>query len=98
MADATAMSSAIAGGGERQKVRETSAIFAVFKFTVANSTARATLRDLVSFVNAGKNGLWGSLRELGLGGIEGVMFNHPNGSPRLMAKPATPQDPGGPLP
>jgi hypothetical protein len=95
MADATAMSSAIAGGGERQKVRETSAIFAVFKFTVANSTARATLRDLVSFVNAGENGLWGSLRELGLGGIEGVMFNHPNGSPKLMAKPATPQDPGG---
>jgi cysteine-rich repeat protein len=80
--------------GARQ-ARDTTAIIAAFKFTVANSTARETLQKLVSFVNAGENGFWGRLRELGLVGIEGVMFHYPNGSPRLMSKPATPQDPGG---
>jgi len=74
--------------------RDTSAIFAVFKFTVPNTTAEETLVKLTEYVNAGEIGLWGSLRDMGLEGIEGVMFNFPTGQPKLVPKPATPSDEG----
>ena len=74
--------------------RETSAVFAMFKFTVPNTTAPEKLQKLTQFVNAGKNGLWGELRRQGLEGIEGVMFNYPDGQPKLVPKPAPPSDAG----
>jgi len=45
----------------------------------------------VRIVALQERGLWGNLRSRGLEGIEGVMFNFPDGMPKLVPKPATPE-------
>ena len=78
----------------RQSTRDTSAVFVVFKFTTSKASARAILTQLTSFVNAGERGLWRRLRAFGLAGIQGVIFDYPDGNPALWPKPAAPTDPG----
>ena len=49
------------------------------------------VRYCVRIIALQERGLWGNLRSRGLEGIDGVMFNFPDGMPKLVPKPATPE-------